>query len=245
MSKQKIVLSEFKTLFIFAIVVLILVNQYLIMDIGKTLGLDQFKIFKAEAKVKLSGDLAKDATSIILIKGVPEIYGQELGLQYIDPADVKQMDQMIAIMGQYDPTYGSKKILLDGDLKQRYTQIGLSISCEFCCSAKSIVFENGEAACGCAHSQAMRGLAAYLLKYHGDEYTNDEILMELARWKGLYFPKQMIKKLVEQAQSGNFTPDISALLLKVDKEKLLKNAVSGDVPLPSEIEDLPGMAGGC
>ncbi|PIZ81916.1 hypothetical protein COX98_01850, partial [Candidatus Pacearchaeota archaeon CG_4_10_14_0_2_um_filter_30_11] len=51
----------------------------------------------------------------------------------------------------------------------------------------SIIFNNGERACGCAHSFAMRGLAKYLLRNHPD-MTNDAILSELGKWKVLFFP---------------------------------------------------------
>ena len=71
---------------------------------------------------------------------------------------------------------------------QRYIDIGLQISCEYCCGADSIIFSNGKAACGCAHSYAMRGLAKYLIKNHGTEFTDDEILEELGKWKVLFFP---------------------------------------------------------
>jgi len=31
-------------------------------------------------------------------------------------------------------------------------------------------------------------LTKYLIKYHGDEMTDDEILTEAAKWKVLFFP---------------------------------------------------------
>lgn len=232
-------------LFVIVIIILIAVNQYFIMDIGQTAGVKFFKSFKSSNKLSLSGDLTKDAIAIALSKGVPEIYGEELGLEYIDPSQGRVMDQMMSIMKQYDPDYGRNKIVLEGDLKQRYIDVNIKISCEYCCSAKAIIFEDGKASCGCAHSQAMRGLTAYLLQNHADEFTNDQVLRELSRWKGLYYPKQTIKKLVKQLQSGEFTPDISALLLDIDVSKLSENLQDGDIPLPSEIKNLPSMAGGC
>ena len=54
-------------------------------------------------------------------------------------------------------------------------------------------FSNGQAACGCAHSYAMRGLAKYLLTKH-PEMTNDEILNELGKWKTLFFPDSINAK---------------------------------------------------
>ena len=83
---------------------------------------------------------------------------------------------------------------LEGNDLQRYIASVSEISCEYCCGAKSIIFTNGESACGCAHSYAMRGLAKYLILNHGDTFTNANILEELSKWKTLYFPSQMQAK---------------------------------------------------
>ena len=144
---------------------------------------------------------------------------------------------------QFDPAYGKQKIVLTGDDLQRYIDVNLQISCEYCCSAVSIIRQDGEAACGCAHSQAMRGLAAYLIQNHGSEFTNDEILRELSRWKGAYYPKQTIKKLASQLQGADFTPDTAALVMGVDLPDYGQGSKSA--PLPSDLENLPNMVGGC
>lgn len=185
----------------------------------------------------LTGELAQDAVTLAISRGEPKIYGTELGVSF------DRVQNSMDIMKQFDPTYGNKKIVLAGEELQRYIDIGLRISCEYCCGAKALVGKNGEAACGCAHSQAMRGLAAHLIKNHGQEYSDDQILRELARWKGSYFPKQMIKKAGEQLQSGQFTTDIAALVLDIKLPKY--SASSKSAPLPSDIKDLPGMVGGC
>lgn len=187
--------------------------------------------------VKLTGDLAQDAVVLAISRGAPKIYGPELNVSF------DSVQASMNIMKQFDPTYGNKKIILAGDDLKRYVDVGLRIACEYCCGAKALVSKDGEAACGCAHSQAMRGLAAYLIKNHSQEYSNDQILRELARWKGSYFPKQMIKKVGEQMQNGQFTPDVASLLLDLELPKY--SASSKSAPLPSDIKDLPGMVGGC
>ena len=189
-----------------------------------------------DGKIKLSGNLGEDAVKLAVVTGVPDKYGQELAVNF------DQVQQSMNVMKQFDPGYGANKIVLTGEALKRYTDVGLRISCEYCCGAKAIVFANGEAACGCAHSQAMRGLAAYLIEKHGAEYTDDQILRELARWKGRYFPKQMSKKMTEQLQNGQYTPDMAALLLELEVPKY--SGQSADAPLPSSIKDAPGMVGG-
>jgi hypothetical protein len=125
------------------------------------------------------------SASEIIPLGVPEIYGSELKVSYddISPNDPRKADSSIDVLGNLDRT-----ITLTGDDLQRYIGIAGSISCEYCCGAKSIIFSNGEPACGCAHSYAMRGLAKYLIKNHGDEFSDEEILEELGKWKVLFFP---------------------------------------------------------
>ncbi len=187
---------------------------------------------------KLTGNLAEDAVKLVFMQGVPEVYGAEMNVNF------DQVQGGIDIMRQYDPDYGNKKLNLTAEEKQRYIAVALKISCEYCCGAESIIFKDGSAACGCAHSQAMRGLIAYLVKNHGSEYTDDEILREAAKWKGRYFPKQMVQKMSGQLQSGQYTPDIASLLINVKLPKY-EGVASGSAPLPSEIQNAPGMVGGC
>ena len=125
------------------------------------------------------------SASEIIPTGIPKIYGKELSVSYDDiyPHNPRKADPTIGVLGNLDTS-----ITLSGDNLQRYINIASQISCEYCCGAESIIFSNGQAACGCAHSYAMRGLAKYLIKNHPSEFTDDEILSELGKWKVLFFP---------------------------------------------------------
>jgi hypothetical protein len=230
------------------LVVLVLMfsaNQLFMAGINSSLGssgdgssLKSFFGFVSSAsEFDLDGDIVSDSIKLVIPTGIPAIYGEELGVSF------DSVQQSINVLKAFDPSYGKQKITPVGVELKRYIDVGLRISCEYCCSAKSIIRSNGDAACGCAHSQAMRGLLSYLINNHGDEYTNDELLRELARWKGTYFPKQMIQKISTQLQGGQeFTPDTAALILDME----LPDYGSGkSAPLPSEIKDLPSMVGGC
>lgn len=124
-------------------------------------------------------------------KGIPEIYGKELGVSYDDVSakDQKKADETINKLGALD-----RQITLSGEHEKRYIEIASKISCEYCCGVEAIIFANGKPACGCEHSYAMRGLAKYLVKNHGSEYSDDEILEEMGKWKTLFFPMPMVKK---------------------------------------------------
>ncbi len=219
---------------IFLSIGLILFNQLKINEItGAALPSNQLS-----GAPKLTGNAEQDAIAIVLAKGVPPVYGLELGVSFDDP--VAGMD----VLKNFDPTYGNNKIVLQGADLQRYIKIGTvpSIACEYCCGATTLVSPSGDAACGCAHSWAMRGLMAYLIKNHGSEYTDEQITQQAMRWKALFFPKQMVKKFMDQSATGQYTPDMAAILSGVDLTKLgnMKNADFG-----SSLQSAPNMVGGC
>ena len=139
------------------------------------------------------------SASEIIPKGVPQVYGKELGISYDDVSAVNQKlaDSTINVLGSLDTS-----INLEGAELQRYVSIASLISCEYCCGAESIIFPDGQAACGCAHSYAMRGLAKYLIKNHGTEFTDDQILEELGKWKVLFFPDVHAQKAAVLKSKG-------------------------------------------
>lgn len=124
------------------------------------------------------------SASEILPAGVPTLYGEELGISYDDvsPIHPRLADQTIDKLSAFENRELSQEEMV------RYIRIAGSISCEYCCGAESIIFSNGQRACGCAHSYAMRGLAKYLITEH-PEMADEDILVELGKWKVLFFPE--------------------------------------------------------
>ena len=122
-------------------------------------------------------------SSDIIPTGVPAVYGSALGVSYDDvsASNPKLANEVIQKLSSYESEE------LNSEQMERYIKIGSAISCEYCCGADAIIFPNGEAACGCAHSYAMRGLAKYLL-INNPEMSDYEILSELGKWKVLFFP---------------------------------------------------------
>ncbi len=143
--------------------------------------------------------IREEIKAVAIPTGTPEIYGLELGVTFDGDSD-----KMITILRRYEDAS------LDEGQMKRYVDVGSRIACEYCCGVKTLVFKNGQRACGCAHSYAMRGLAKYLIINHPAEYTDDEILDELAKWKATYFPKQSIQKVLQkQVETGKV--DLSVL----------------------------------
>lgn len=127
----------------------------------------------------------------VLAKGVPDAYGAKLGISYDD------VEGAMAVLTRFD----DGNPMADAALNARYVKIAGAISCEYCCGANSIIFPDGKAACGCAHSYAMRGLAKYLLA-NNPQISDEKILGELSKWKSLFFPQQSMAKAVQFQLAG-------------------------------------------
>lgn len=218
-------------------------NQLLIINIETRLGIagDLSKkinsIFYPENKkaitkrdIKLTGIIREDAKKIIMIRGIPGIYGDKLYVSF------DRVQESIDVMKKYDP--GAN--ILGKAENARYLNITGKISCEFCCTVKALTNKDGSPTCDCDHAKALRGLASYLIRNHGSEFSDDEILRELARWKGVYFPKEMIGKLIREIESRTYSADINAILMGIQLPQYdFKNNNQ------QNIENIPDMVGGC
>ncbi len=138
-------------------------------------------------------------------QGVPQGYGEELSVSF------DRVQESIDILAPFGPTYGENKIILMGEELESYIAIGRRTACKYCCSAETLVREDGSAACGCAHSQAMRGLAAYLIERHREHLTDEGILEELNRWRASFFPKQTLVGVLREKQEDG-EPGIEEIL---------------------------------
>ena len=178
-------------------------------------------------EVKRTGDNVQDAINALIPTGTPE-WGPEIGVSYDDP--VNSLNRLASLHRQV-PT-GS----LSAEEKQRYIDINTRISCEFCCGAPSVVDNNGRDLCGCSHALSFMGLSKYIIKTH-PEYTNEEILLELTKWKSLYYPRNMVEK-----GAALLSNDMELTASSLNDAQLLSKLSSGDT---SSIGSLPSMVGGC
>lgn len=151
------------------------------------------------ASASLSSGKVLPAVADVIPHGVPAVYGAELGVSFDDvsPGNQRKADATIKKLARLDTS-----IKLTNEQMKRYISVGTQIACEYCCNAKTLVFDNGQPACSCAHSYAMRGLARYLISQHGKEFSNEQILEELGKWKTLFFPGQIQAKARMLAEKG-------------------------------------------
>lgn len=101
-------------------------------------------------------------------------------------------------------------ISLEGNDLQRYIKIGNTedTACEYCCGIGNAGFASpdGSIACGCSHNLAASGLTKWLIQ--NSDYTDDQIIDELKKWKTLYFPQDSLKE--ELARRG-ISPEAAGL----------------------------------
>jgi len=232
-----------RKLLLFLLLSSLLFNQLLITNINVKLGMGGYlsneinNIFYTKKpdgagniRIKLTGNLQVDVLAIIGMKGSPDIYGKKMNVSFDD------IQSSIDIMKKYDPSVNT----LSSNEFTRYLNITGKISCEFCCTVKSLTNVDGSPTCNCDHAKAMRGLAIYLIRNYDDEYSDDEILRELARWKSLFFPKQMARKLIREIKDQKFTSDVEALLKDIKLP-----AYDHSKEYEDDMENIPDMVGGC
>lgn len=197
-SGDSIPLELINAILVIALVAVVVYNQFAIKEVG-------YLASPTGAAVAESQNAAVSSIDVTP-KGVPAVYGAELGISYDDVSvsNTQKADATIQKLAAYDTS-----IELDAQQLERYVQIAGQISCEYCCGSDSIIFttdigqyKKGDAACGCAHSYAMRGLAKYLVTKHGSEFSDDQILEELGKWKTLFFPDILAQKAAVLQQNG-------------------------------------------
>ena len=195
-AKTKVKAEPLVMILLVAAIGILAFNEMQILSIGNT---NVVSAAQSSTGGSVTNALSNAASALsVLPTGIPAVYGAELDVSYDDvSADNPQSaNAAIGKLANLD-----KSITLSGDLQQRYIDIASQISCEYCCGAKAIIFDNGQPACGCAHSYAMRGLAKYLLTEH-PELSDEQILEEMGKWKVLFFPGVHEQKAQVMQQQG-------------------------------------------
>ena len=84
---------------------------------------------------------------------------------------------------------------LTAEQKQRFIKIGTGdrTGCGQCCGILNGpgIDSSGNPRCGCGHNLALVGLMKYLVKEHGDKFTDAQIFDEIVKWKKIFFPGQV------------------------------------------------------
>ncbi len=172
---------------------------------GRTTSIRELPTISTTANPAGSGDAVQDALNRYVPTGTPE-YGAALGISFDDPLG------SLTKLAQYD----QREKLDTPEQQARYQKLSYGFSCDFCCGSPNQVTHISN--CGCQHAAAWRGLFKYFIKNNPD-YTDEQLLGEATRWKTLWYPGPMIKRILSEGSLGS--TDASTL------------------------SQLPGMVGGC
>ena len=192
-----------------------------------------------------TGNPTQDAISYVIPTGTPFYVasgpGSERlqGITFDDPIQSQQIWASFTGSSRF-AKFGSK-VDLTAEQEARWDKLTGIFTCEYCCGGPSQVTTINR--CGCAHAYAWQGMARFFLGYYGDDYTDEEILGEMTRWKGLWYPKGMIQDYLV------FTGEADASTLRHGGSAGIVAQFAGQggggTASVSELQDLPGMVGGC
>ena len=187
--------------------IFILANHALLMQINSQLAGNkgassdiEDNTVQAEAPPSITDEQVRKIYTQVIPAGIPKDYGNKLGVSFDQAASA------IPILSRFEQDTRPDK--LTGEKLTRYINIGQKTACEYCCSARTLVFKDGRKACGCAHSAAMRGVVAYLLDNY-PEMSDQDILNEANKWKAVFFPRQTVEKALKVSTNGQV--DVNAL----------------------------------
>jgi len=132
-----------------------------------------------------TGDAVQDLLNNVLPTGMPW-YGEQAGVNFDDP------------VGSQKRWATYRSLQLSSIEQERWDRIVNSFTCDYCCGSPqnpTIITR-----CGCAHSFAAQGMAKWFIKYYGDNYSDEEVYGEMARWYALWYPKGTIERIVLEAR---------------------------------------------
>lgn len=160
---------------------------------------------RAAAKEILSTKLKPDGktTTIAAWPTITEVPAEPRGMSTVDAAKVVMVptgtpfyapkgvtfDEGVKSLDAWQPY--EKQTQLSDALQKRYDKIIGTMTCDYCCgSADRVTIINN---CGCKHAGAFRSITKLLLKDYADQYSDEQIIGELQRWKGVWYPKGVVE----------------------------------------------------
>lgn len=164
----------------------------------------------------ISGQAKKEATGDAVQDAINSLVPTGMPF-YGQEAGVTFDDPISAqkVWGNYE-----RSIQLNEEQQQRWAKIVGSFTCDYCCGSpqRPTIITH----CGCSHARAWRGMTKWLISKYGDKYSDQQILGELSRWKTLWYPGPTVQRVIAEQQ-----------------------ATGGNTGTVGNLDNLPGMVGGC
>lgn len=135
-----------------------------------------------------TGDAVQDAINALVPTGTPW-YGQEVGVSFDDPLKAKDRWNQVEHQTQ-----------LSQEQEKRWNKIISSFTCDFCCGSPQSPTRISQ--CGCSHAGAWKGVAKFFIKNYGEKFSDSQIMGEMTRWKALWYPGPMIKRIFQEQDAA-------------------------------------------
>ena len=214
---------------------------------GRTTKLVEWTAISETPAPKSTGNPTQDAIAAVVPTGTPFYILEGPGAEKLKGAT---FDDPITSQKVWASLLGSKRfgtanvIQLTPEEEQRWQKLTSVFTCDFCCGGPNSVTTINR--CGCAHAYAWQGMAKFFIKYY-PQYTDEQILGEMTKWKGLWYPQGMIQDYLVytgQQPASILTHGGSVGI----KQQFLQQAPNTQQPTHASatpLDDLPSMVGGC
>ncbi|MBI2655821.1 hypothetical protein HYX06_05375 [Candidatus Woesearchaeota archaeon] len=214
---------------------------------GRTTKLVEWPTISETPSPKETGNPTQDAIAAVVPTGTPFYILEGPGLERIRGAT---FDDPITSQKVWASLLGSRRfgtenaIQLTPEEEQRWNKLTGVFTCDFCCGGPNSVTTINR--CGCAHSYAWQGMAKFFIKYY-PEYTDEQILGEMTKWKGLWYPQGMIQDYL--VYTGQQPADILTHGGSIGiRQQFLQSGSSAQQQTHASVtplDQLPSMVGGC
>ena len=214
---------------------------------GRTTKLVEWTTISETPAPKNTGNPTQDAIAAVVPTGTPfyVLQGENAqkikGVSFDDPLTSQKV--WASLLGSR--RFGTANtIQLTPEEEKRWQRLTSVFTCDFCCGGPNSVTTINR--CGCAHSYAWQGMAKFFIKYYPD-YTDEQILGEMTKWKGLWYPQGMIQDYLVYTgqQSANILTHGGSVGIKQQFLQQAPNSQQQTQASATPLSDLPSMVGGC
>ena len=214
---------------------------------GRTTKLVEWSTISETPAPKNTGNPTQDAIAIVVPTGTPFYVLDGPGSEKIKGAS---FDDPLTSQKVWASLLGSRRfgtantIQLTPEEEKRWQRITSVFTCDFCCGGPNSV--TTIARCGCAHSYAWQGMAKFFIKYYPN-YTDEQIMGEMTKWKGLWYPQGMIQDYLVYTgqQPASILTHGGSVGIKQQFLQQAPNAQQQTHATATPLENLPSMVGGC
>ena len=214
---------------------------------GRTTKLVEWSTISETPAPKSTGNPTQDAIAAVVPTGTPFYVLEGPGAEKAKGAT---FDDPITSQKVWASLLGSRRfgtsntIQLTPEEEQRWKKLTSVFTCDFCCGGPNSVTTIAQ--CGCAHSYAWQGMAKFFIKYYPN-YSDEQILGEMTKWKGLWYPQGMIQDYLVYTgqQPASILTHGGSVGIKQQFLQQGSNNQQQTHATATPLSDLPSMVGGC